>query len=162
MSAYRCHSYVENLSPADECGDDDAPGGAAAVSAGLLGVRMGVRGIITLASPAAKPEWVEEEEEEIQAQAQQRQGTKQQNRLMTQETEEKQLVGTRNLWFYNTIYVLLFLSNFGLNSFSAQSNVFKSCPYLRGRGQFRKWVKYTGSELADMSRKPDTQTEQMT
>lgn len=73
---------MQNLSPADKCGNDDAPGGAAAVSAGLLGVRMGVRGIVTLASPAAKPERVEEKEEEVEAQTQQRHSTEQQNRLM--------------------------------------------------------------------------------
>lgn len=56
---------MQNLSPADKRGNDDAPGGAAAVGAGLLGVRMGVRGIVTLASPAAEPERVEEEEEEV-------------------------------------------------------------------------------------------------
>lgn len=39
----KCYSHADNLSPADERGDDDTPGGAAAVGAGLMGVRMGVR-----------------------------------------------------------------------------------------------------------------------
>lgn len=79
---------MDNLSPADERGDDDAPGGAAAVGAGLLGVGVGVRGIVTLASPAAKPEWIEEEEEEVQAQTQQCHSTEQQNGLMGREIEK--------------------------------------------------------------------------
>lgn len=70
------------VSPADERGDDDAPGGAAAVGAGLLRVRVGVRGrVVAFAPPAAKPEGVEEEEEEVQGQAQQGYGAEQQNGL---------------------------------------------------------------------------------
>lgn len=42
---------------------------------------MGVRGIVTLASPAAEPEGVEEEEEEVQAQAYQSHRAQEQNRL---------------------------------------------------------------------------------
>lgn len=81
---------MNNLSPADERGDDDAPSGAAAVSAGLLGVRTGVRGIVTLAPPAAKPERVEEEEEEVQAQTQQRYRAEQQNGLERSGIEKKE------------------------------------------------------------------------
>lgn len=47
-------------SPADERGDDDTPGGAAAVGVGLL---------LALLPPAAQPEGVEEQEEEVQGQA---------------------------------------------------------------------------------------------
>lgn len=68
-------------SPAHQRGDDDAPGGAAAVGAGLLRVRMGVRGVVTLAPPAAEPEGVEEQEEEVQAQAEQRHGAEEQDGL---------------------------------------------------------------------------------
>lgn len=42
---------------------------------------MGVRGVVAFASPAAKPEGVEQEEEEVQAQTQQRHGAQQQNGL---------------------------------------------------------------------------------
>lgn len=80
---------MDNLSPADKRGDDDAPGGAAAVSTGLLGVWMGVRGIVTLASPAAKPERVKEQEEEVQAQTQQRHSTEQQNGLVRRGIKKK-------------------------------------------------------------------------
>lgn len=38
----KSRSHRNNVSPADECGNDDAPSGAAAVSARLLGVHMGV------------------------------------------------------------------------------------------------------------------------
>lgn len=76
----------ETFSPADERGDDDAPGSAAAVGAGLLRVRVGVRGVVALAPPAAKPEGVEEEEEEVQAQTQQRHGAEQQDGLSGKET----------------------------------------------------------------------------
>lgn len=69
------------VSPADQRGDDDAPGGAAAVGAGLLRVRVAVRGVVALAPPTAEPEGVEEEEEEVQGQAQQRHGAEQQNGL---------------------------------------------------------------------------------
>lgn len=84
-----------NLSPADECGDDDTPGGAAAVSAGLLGMGMRVRGIVTLASPAAEPERVEEEEEEVQAQTQQCHSAEQQNGLVRRQIEDKTISGNR-------------------------------------------------------------------
>lgn len=70
------------ISPADERGDDDAPGGAAAVGAGLLRVRVRVRGVVALAPPAAKPEGVEEEKEEVQGQTQQCHGAQQQNGLL--------------------------------------------------------------------------------
>lgn len=46
--------------PADEGGDDDAPGRAAAV---------GVRLLLVFAPPAAQEDGVEEEEEEVQGQA---------------------------------------------------------------------------------------------
>lgn len=69
------------VSPADQRGDDDAPGGAAAVGAGGLRVHVPVRGLVTLAPPAAQPEGVEEEEEEVQGQAQQRHGAEQQDGL---------------------------------------------------------------------------------
>lgn len=69
------------VSPADQRGDDDAPGGAAAVGAGRLRVHVAVRGVLALAPPAAQPEGVEEEEEEVQGQAQQRHGAEQQDGL---------------------------------------------------------------------------------
>lgn len=47
---------------------------------------MGVRGVVAFASPAAKPEGVEQEEEEVQAQTQQRHGAQQQDGLL--ETKE--------------------------------------------------------------------------
>lgn len=81
---------VNNFSPADQRGDDDTPGGAAAVSAGLLRVRMGVRGIVTLAPSAAEPERVEEEEEEVQAQTQQCDGAEQQDGLQRRGIEKKE------------------------------------------------------------------------
>lgn len=85
----KSRSHRNNVSPADECGNDDAPSGAAAVSARLLGVHMGVWGLITLASPAAKPERVEKEENKVQAQTQQRHSTEEQHRLR-KEWEKKQ------------------------------------------------------------------------
>lgn len=59
-------------SPAHQRGDDDAPGGAAAV---------GVQVLLALAPPAAQPEGVEEQEQEIQGEAGQRGGPEQQQRL---------------------------------------------------------------------------------
>lgn len=59
-------------SPADQSGDDDAPGGAAAV---------GVQVLLAFAAPAAQPEGVEEQEEEVQGEAGQRRGPQQQQRL---------------------------------------------------------------------------------
>lgn len=50
---------------------------------------MRVRGLITLASPAAEPERVEEEEEEVQAQTQQGHSTQQQNGLRRRVTEKE-------------------------------------------------------------------------
>lgn len=73
--------WVVDLSPAHKGGDDDTPGSAAAVGTWLLRVRMGVRGVVTLASPAAQPEGVEEQEEEVQAQTEQRNSTEEQDRL---------------------------------------------------------------------------------
>ena len=49
-----------NGSPADERGDDDTPGGAAAV---------GPDGLLALGASAAQPEGVEEEEDQVQGQA---------------------------------------------------------------------------------------------
>lgn len=96
------------ISPADERGDDDAPGGAAAVGAGLLRVRMGVRGVVALAPPAAKPEGVEEEEEEVQGQTQQCHGTEQQNGLL--ETPKKKKKST-----VSNILQVRFLHKFSWN-----------------------------------------------
>lgn len=59
-------------SPADQSGDDDAPGGAAAV---------GVQVLLALAPPAAQPEGVDEQEEEVQGEAGQRGRPQQQQRL---------------------------------------------------------------------------------
>lgn len=59
-------------SPADQRGDDDAPGGAAAVCVQVL---------LALAPPAAQPEGVEEQEDEVQGEAGQRSGPQQQQRL---------------------------------------------------------------------------------
>ena len=74
-------------SPADERGDDDTPGRAAAVGAGLLGVRVAaVRRLLVLAPAAAQPEGVKEEEEEVQAQAQQGHAAQQQHRLEAEGT----------------------------------------------------------------------------
>lgn len=53
---------------------------------------MGVRGIVTLASPAAKPERVEEEEEEVQPQTQQRHRAEQQNGLVRSGIEKKYVI----------------------------------------------------------------------
>lgn len=47
---------------------------------------MGVRGVVALAPPAAKPEGVEEEEEEVQGQTQQCHGAEQQNGLLRHKT----------------------------------------------------------------------------
>lgn len=81
-SVWRCNCCVDNPSPAHKRGDDDAPGSAAAVCTWLLRVRMGVRGIITLAPSAAKPEGVEEEKEEVQAQTEQRNSAEEQDGLV--------------------------------------------------------------------------------
>lgn len=59
-------------SPADQRGDDHAPGGAAAV---------GIQMLLALAPSAAQPEGVEEQEEEVQGEAGQRGGPQQQQRL---------------------------------------------------------------------------------
>lgn len=59
-------------SPADERGDDDAPGRAAAVGPG---------GLPGLGAPAAQPEGVEEQEEEVQGQADQGDAAQQRNGL---------------------------------------------------------------------------------
>lgn len=87
-------------SPADERGDDHTPGGAAAVSAGLLlAVRVAaVRRLLVLTPAATQPEGVEEEEEEVQAQAQQRHGAQQQHRLETQEARGRG--GARSSFMY--------------------------------------------------------------
>jgi len=58
---------------ADQRGDDDAPGGAAAV---------GVQVLLALAPAAAQPEGVEEQEEQVQGEAGQRGGPQQQQRLL--------------------------------------------------------------------------------
>lgn len=42
---------------------------------------MGMRGVVSLAPPAAEPEGVEEQEEEVQAQTEQRHSTEEQDRL---------------------------------------------------------------------------------
>lgn len=46
---------------------------------------MGVRGVVSLAPPAAEPEGVEEQEEEVQAQAEHRHGTEEQDGLRRDE-----------------------------------------------------------------------------
>lgn len=51
---------------------------------------MGVRGVVTLASPAAEPEGVEEQEEEVQAQAEQRHGTEEQDRLQGRDNGQRE------------------------------------------------------------------------
>lgn len=86
-----------DLSPADECGDDDTPSGAAAVCTRLLGVRMGVRSFLTFSPSAAQPEGVEEEEEEVQAQTHQSHRTDEQNRLEREESNTKEEVKTIRL-----------------------------------------------------------------
>lgn len=58
--------------PADQGGDDDAPGGAAAVSIEVL---------LALAVPAAQPEGVEQQEEQVQSQAGEGNATQQQQGL---------------------------------------------------------------------------------
>lgn len=58
---------------------------------------------------------------------------------------------TRDLWFHKNIDVL-FLPSFELDSFKIQIYHVWELSLSQGRGQFRKWVKYTGSKLADMSR----------
>lgn len=78
-------TVADDLSPAHQRGDDDTPGSAAAVGARLLGVRVGVRGVVALAPPAAEPEGVEEQEEEVQAQAEHRHGTEEQDGLRRDE-----------------------------------------------------------------------------
>lgn len=62
-------------SPADEGGDDDAPGRAAAVRVGR---------VLAFAAPAAQEDGVEEEEEEVQGQTGQRHASQQQDRLAGQ------------------------------------------------------------------------------
>ena len=52
--------YQCDDSPADERGDDDTPGGAAAVGPG---------GLLALGAPAAQPEGVKEQEDQVQGQA---------------------------------------------------------------------------------------------
>lgn len=133
-------SYGDNFLPADERGDDDAPGGAAAVSAWLLRVGAGVGGFVTLASPATKPKWVEEEEYEVQAQTHQSHGCEQQYRLGDE--KEKIFSGDRNLIIAHysvgyTFPVSLWVWGLALSL---------------GRGQFRKWVQDTGKKLADIGR----------
>ncbi len=46
----------------------------------------------------------------------------------------------------------VFLLNFALESFSTPVHHVWESSLSHGRGQIRKWVKYTGSKLADMSR----------
>lgn len=136
MHTKSSQSDGENRSPADERGDDDAPGGAAAVRAGLLGVSVRVRRVVPLTSPAAEPERVEEEKDEVQAQTQQRHRAQQQNGLERGEIQKEKQCQI-------SVYVERFLSNFS--------------PYHEGR--LRKWVIYTGSTSADMSRNQDTKTD---
>lgn len=50
---------------------------------------MGVRGVVAFASPAAKPEGVEQEKEEVQAQTQQRHGAQQQNGLSRNKRQQQ-------------------------------------------------------------------------
>lgn len=133
----KSRSHRNNVSPADECGNDDAPSGAAAVSARLLGVHMGVWGLITLAPPAAKPERVEKEENKVQAQTQQCHSTEEQNRLR-KEWEKKQLAKTRHLWF---LYSLCYTFSIKLCLDSFRCIVFERFPLSQGSGPFRMWVK---------------------
>lgn len=69
--------WQASVSPAHERGDDDTPGGAAAV---------GVRRFFALPTATAQPEGVEEEEEEVQSKAGQRHSPQQQQRLKGKNT----------------------------------------------------------------------------
>lgn len=80
-----------SLLPANKRGNDDAPGSATAIGTGLLGARMGVRGLVPFASSAAKPEGVDEEEEKVQAQTHQSHGSNEQNRLNKKKEREKKV-----------------------------------------------------------------------
>lgn len=76
-------------SPADKSGDDDAPGGAAAVGVGCL---------LALFASAAEPDGVEEEEEEVQSEARQCHCSHQQDGLSRTKAQERSLSLKRTHW----------------------------------------------------------------